>query len=112
MRWVPRAELVTQLDIAAAPDQVWALLGQPATYTDWNPFIVSMQGILEEGQVLDNVMQPASRVKALRARGHNILTILETAGDMEGRTHRRVARYVLIALATDDAEVSYGSQSL
>ena len=48
---------------------------------------------------LHNVMQPASRVKALRARGHNILTILETAVDIEGRTHPRVARYVLIALA-------------
>lgn len=48
---------------------------------------------------LYNVMQPASRVKALRARGHNILTILETAVDIEGRTHPRVARYVLIALA-------------
>ena len=60
MRWAPRAELVTRVDIAAAPEQVWALLGQPATYAGWNPFIVSMQGVLEEGQVLDNVMQPAN----------------------------------------------------
>lgn len=61
---------------------------------------------------LHNIMQPAARIKALKARGHKIQTIPETAVDIEGRAHRGVARYVLIALATDDAEVSYGSQSL
>lgn len=48
---------------------------------------------------LHNIMQPAARVKALRERGHTIHTIRETATDLEGRTHRRVARYVLIELA-------------
>jgi hypothetical protein len=47
---------------------------------------------------LHNVMQPAARVKSLREQGHIIHTIRETALDLEGRAHRGVARYVLIAL--------------
>lgn len=48
---------------------------------------------------LHNVMQPAARVKSLREQGHTIHTIRETATDLEGRTHRGVARYVLLKLA-------------
>ena len=48
---------------------------------------------------LHNVMQPAARIKSLREQGHIIHTILETANDPEGRSHRGVARYVLVKLA-------------
>lgn len=48
---------------------------------------------------LHNIMQPAARVKSLREQGHTIHTIRETATDPEGRSHRGVARYVLVKLA-------------
>lgn len=48
---------------------------------------------------LHNIMQPAARVQALREKGHEILTIRETATDQEGRAHRGVARYVLVRMA-------------
>lgn len=50
---------------------------------------------------LQNVMQPAARVQALREQGHDIRTIRETATDVGGRIHRGVARYVLVKLAED-----------
>ena len=60
MVWAPRAALVTQIDIAAPPDHVWAVVGNPQSYAVWNPFIVSMQGRLEEGQTLVNTLQQAN----------------------------------------------------
>lgn len=50
---------------------------------------------------LHNVMHPSGRVKSLRDKGHTILTCRESALDAEGRLHPRVARYVLIRLASD-----------
>lgn len=60
LRWSPRTELVTQVNVAAPPDRVWALLGHPQGYAAWNPFIVSMQGELVEGQTLANELQQAN----------------------------------------------------
>src|SRR5690606_26477620 len=57
--FAPRAELVTRTTIAASRDQVWAWLGRPASYRDWNPFLVSMEGELVEGRRIVNVMHPA-----------------------------------------------------
>lgn len=57
--FAPRAELVTRTTIAATPAQVWAWLGQPASYRDWNPFLISMEGELVEGRRIVNVMHPA-----------------------------------------------------
>lgn len=57
--FAPRAELVTRTTIAASRDQVWAWLGRPASYRDWNPFLVSMEGELVEGRRIVNVLHPA-----------------------------------------------------
>ena len=40
----PQREIVTEVEIAAPPDRVWAVLTDGAKYPEWNPFIVSMQG--------------------------------------------------------------------
>lgn len=56
--FAPRAEIVTEAMIDATPAQVWSLLGQPASYGAWNPFIVSMVGELAEGATIVNVMRP------------------------------------------------------
>lgn len=69
LRWPPQAALHTQIDIGATPEQVWELLGQPASYASWNPFIVSMQGQLAEGQQLRAVMQsPGRKAMAFKPR--------------------------------------------
>lgn len=54
----PRTEIVTEVEIDATPAQVWALLGDPESHGDWNPFIVSMQGELAEGATLTNRLRP------------------------------------------------------
>lgn len=58
--FAPRAEIVTEVEIDAPPAEVWSLLGNPASYRDWNPFIVSMEGEFIEGATLTNTMKPAS----------------------------------------------------
>lgn len=56
--FAPRVEIVTEIEIDATPAQVWSLLGNPESYPDWNPFIVSMQGELVEGATLTNRLRP------------------------------------------------------
>lgn len=51
-------ELRTEVAIAAPIEVVWATLSDLATYPDWNPFIVSVQGRAEVGERLTNRMQP------------------------------------------------------
>lgn len=58
--FAPRAEIVTEVEIDATPGEVWSLLGNPESYHDWNPFIVSMEGQLVEGATLVNTMRPAT----------------------------------------------------
>jgi len=57
--FAPRAEIVTQIDISASPDEVWRVLADTNAYPDWNPFLVRMDGGLVEGAVLTNTMQPS-----------------------------------------------------
>ena len=47
------------VDIAAPPDQVWAVLADLDGYRDWNPFIQSASGQLAEGAILTLRMVPA-----------------------------------------------------
>jgi hypothetical protein len=46
-----------------------------------------------------NIMAPAARIKELRDKGHNIHTDRITLNDRDGRSHPRVACYVLLQLA-------------
>jgi len=57
---LPKREVVTNLTIAASPQEVWAVLTDAPRYAEWNPFIVSMDGTLVEGGQLSNTMQPAN----------------------------------------------------
>lgn len=56
--FAPRATVVTEVDIDATPGEVWSVLGDPESYREWNPFIVSMEGELVEGATLTNTMRP------------------------------------------------------
>lgn len=50
-----------------------------------------------------NIMSPAARVAELRKSGHQIQTVPMDIFDRDGRPHCRVARYVLVKLATEAA---------
>lgn len=51
-----------------------------------------------------NIMAPAPRIKELRQQGHQIHTARITTHDGNGFKHRNVARYVLIAMAGQQAK--------
>jgi hypothetical protein len=48
------------VDIAATPEQVWAVLADLPAYQEWNPFIRSASGRLTEGATLTLQMAPAN----------------------------------------------------
>src|SRR5690606_9212910 len=56
--FAPRAEIVTEARIEATPQEVWALLGNPASHAEWNPFLVRMEGEMRKGARLTNTMRP------------------------------------------------------
>src|SRR2546427_464199 len=47
----------TQIEIAAAPERVWALLMDFPSYATWNPFVRSIEGEPEVGQQLKVLVQ-------------------------------------------------------
>ena len=56
--FAPKAELQTSIQIDAPPTLVWDILSDVDGHADWNPFLVSMSGQLQEGERLTNVMRP------------------------------------------------------
>jgi hypothetical protein len=57
------------VDIAATPEQVWAVLTDLDAYHDWNPFIQSASGQLTEGAALTLRLVPAQgRAMTFRPR--------------------------------------------
>src|SRR5260370_22292284 len=67
------------VDIAATPQQVWAVLADLDSYPQWNPFIRSASGQLAEGATLTLRLVPAQgramtfRPKGLAARPGELL---------------------------------------
>ncbi len=53
-----RHELHTEIEIAADPATVWAVLTDLDDYANWNPFIVEAAGVVAVGQRLTNRLQP------------------------------------------------------
>jgi hypothetical protein len=53
-----RHELHTEIDIPAAPEEVWSHLTDLAAYAEWNPFIVSAAGSAVVGGRLALRMEP------------------------------------------------------
>ena len=51
-------ELHTGIEIDAAPEAVWSVLIDLDRYSDWNPFIVSVDGRAKVGERLTNRLQP------------------------------------------------------
>jgi hypothetical protein len=46
-----------------------------------------------------NIMAPAPRIKELREQGHNIFTDRIVINDRDGRSHSKVALYILLEVA-------------
>jgi len=55
---VPKNEIVTEALLPAKPEQVWQVLTDGAQYSDWNPFIINVEGRFEKGEKLKNTMKP------------------------------------------------------
>jgi hypothetical protein len=60
-------EIHTDIEIAATPERVWAILTDFAAYPQWNPFIRSIEGQPERGATLKVRIQ-ASGAKAMTFR--------------------------------------------
>jgi len=62
-------ELHTDIEIAAQPEQVWAVLTDFAGYPRWNPFIRYVHGVAEEGRSIEVFVRGrGSPRKTLRSR--------------------------------------------
>ena len=75
-----RHVLHTEVEIAAPVDAVWETLTDLASYPDWNPFIVSAEGRVDEGERLTNRLQPPGG-KAITFRP--VVTVVEPAATLE-----------------------------
>ncbi len=61
-------EILTQITIAAKPDDVWAVLSDFAAHADWNPFIRQIEGRCETGAPLRvTLCQPSGKLYVFKA---------------------------------------------
>ena len=49
-----RKSVHTEIVIPAPPEAVWAVLSDPAHFSEWNPVIVDVQGAYREGEQVTN----------------------------------------------------------
>jgi hypothetical protein len=63
----PTRTVVTEIDIPAQPEAVWAVLADGAAYPEWNPFIRHLSGPLQTGGRLRITVQPEGQ-KAMSFR--------------------------------------------
>ena len=54
-----RKSVRAELTIRATPDEIWSVLSDPTSYSEWNPILVSVDGTFEEGATLDVGMKSA-----------------------------------------------------
>lgn len=60
-------QLNAEIDIHAAPELVWRVLGDFAAYPEWNPFITTIAGELRVGATLElNLSEPDGRETRIR----------------------------------------------
>ncbi|MEN9998764.1 MAG: hypothetical protein RI922_1754 [Bacteroidota bacterium] len=56
-------EIKTEIQIAASPEKVWAILTDFEAYPTWNPFIKSLTGEVKVGKTI------TARIEPLKAKG-------------------------------------------
>lgn len=75
-----RHQLHTEITIDSPPQIVWDLLVDLGTYRDWNPFIVSAEGVVAVGERLTNRLKsPGGKVMTFRPT----VTVFEPAETFE-----------------------------
>jgi len=80
-------ELLTDVEIAARPEDVWAVLTDFATYPRWNPFIRYVDGAAEEGSSLEVFIHPpGGRRASFRPR----VLIADAPRELRWRAHLMV----------------------
>jgi hypothetical protein len=46
-------EIKTEIEIEAPPSRVWEVLSDFSRYPDWNPFILAVKGVVQQGAKID-----------------------------------------------------------
>jgi hypothetical protein len=77
-------QLHTEVLIDATPDQVWAVLTDFDHHCDWNPFLVRVAGVPEQGQRLTVTLSPPD---GRRITMKPVVTEVETARVFEWWGH-------------------------
>lgn len=105
-------QLRTEVEIDAPPEVVWKILEDRRAYHEWNPFITTFEGPLEEGAQVNIVVSPpdssdfrfrpvllrVEQNRALRWRGTMIASFIFWGEHF----------IELVPIATDKTRVSHG----
>ncbi len=60
-------EIKTEIIIRSTPEKIWAILTDFEKYPDWNPFIRSITGAVEEGKTITvNIAPPDSKAMTFK----------------------------------------------
>ena len=54
-------ELFTEIEINATSEKVWQVLTDFASYPEWNPFVLSLNGRIEVGERIQAFLQPPNK---------------------------------------------------
>jgi hypothetical protein len=84
------------IDIAAAPDVVWATVANLDAYRDWNPFVINASGAIVAGARLGITLRTGSRTTAFTP------TVLAVE---PGRSVRWLGRLVLPGIFDGEHEL-------
>jgi hypothetical protein len=52
-----RRTIETAIEIRASTQRVWDILRATNAYTEWNPFVRSIEGVFERGKTIEVVLQ-------------------------------------------------------
>ncbi len=64
-----RKSVKAEVTIEAAPEDVWAVLSDPTSYSKWNPILVAVEGTFEEGAVMAvDMRNPDGSITAMTPR--------------------------------------------
>ena len=72
--------------IAAPPEKVWKVLMDTASYPDWNPTFIKVEGTYEEGSTVTNLVQEPNKTTSIQAKVKRVLPkqLLNQSGGLPG----------------------------